>query len=1000
VQTFSELLGVKNEACTTAHEGFYKDILPLPSCSFASFSDFQHTWLMWCELCECVGGEREQPLPEWMSAWLCLLLCGLNGLYLRAGHRPLPQRWRRVQAAAALGLAQHLRSFFSLSPAPPSLADFRAEMTSHRVSYSGEPVALAEDMHWSQLEPALPPLGAAASVDVLGLVDPFLQACLRNPHDCLLPPSQWPSQVPRAKIWATPSEWTVIVAGLLTRGIVTPIADSDIWHVKGQKVLNGAFAVPKVSGNGERKQRLIMNLVPSNAYQRELAGDINSLPTPGQWQNIILEPGEELRWSSLDLRCCFYIYRLPECWRGFFTFAQKVWGPDVGLPNLGWTHVAATVVPVGWISACGIVQQVHRNLLLMPRALSAALPADAEITRDNPLPPPLVGACEPAACRRAWQVYIDNLDVIEVQSMLADLPPERADWIKTALATYAHHGVPVSDDKEEVRGVQVKALGTAVVGNAPWLLCPADALATAWDLALECLARPCTKHDLQIVLGKLVRVLLWRRPLMAVLDASWTCLSHWEGSRPVPATLRSELLLALVLTPLAVTDLATPVSPLVTASDASLTGGAVSHSHALSPRAPPSLPLLTAGRVPGIVIEIGDTVGALRLAMEAYNFQTLGHAYATASPEAARVVSYTFPDAMALPASVSDMWWWCQQHGRAEVIAVLLCNNFDAWLPPLLALLHFLPAQVQWEVFLQSQSSTQPLALAQYNGASQWKPGSWLHAFSSRMRPALPVEALSFTDPPPTDAAGLELWGGFPDRHTLTAMPTGARKQQCAVLELRRRCLLLRAVPVRVLKSLLAVCYPTAASHSVAHVALTPLSVVKMAIAGTTHRGSDVRLDIGTLMRPLVWPRKPLRVDWWLWQTAFTWQWERESHITDLELRAASTALHWRFRKNSSFPARFLHLVDNQSALGVLAKGRSSSHLLQVSLCRVAALLLLTRSYGHYGYVDTDSNPADAGSRQHAAAAPKSRSADQGTETATTTTTGALGELAPSTSHP
>jgi len=188
-------------------------------------------------------------------------------------------------------------------------------------------------------------------------------------------------------------------------------------------------------------------------------------------------------------------------------------------------------------------------------------------------------------------------------------------------------------------------------------------------------------------------------------------------------------------------------------------------------------------------------------------------------------------------------------------------------------------------------------------------------------------------------------------------------------LELKRRCLLLRAVPVRVLSSLLPMCVAAASSATAStHVPLTPMSVVKMAIAGTTHRGSDVRLDIGTLMRPLVWPRKPIRVDWWCWQAAFHWRWDRQSHITDLELRAAATALLWKFRKDNSFPVRFLHLVDNQSTLGVLAKGRSSSHLLQVCLCRVAAVLLLTRSYAHYGYVDTDSNPADAGSRYHAAA--------------------------------
>jgi hypothetical protein len=74
-------------------------------------------------------------------------------------------------------------------------------------------------------------------------------------------------------------------------------------------------------------------------------------------------------------------------------------------------------------------------------------------------------------------------------------------------------------------------------------------------------------------------------------------------------------------------------------------------------------------------------------------------------------------------------------------------------------------------------------------------------------------------------------------------------------------------------------------------------------------------------------------------------------------------AIRWRVRAEHRLFTRFLHLGDNQAALAAVAKGRSSSHLLSVILSQLNAVCLAARLWPHYGYTETDVNPADAPSR-------------------------------------
>eukprot|EP00971_Amphidinium_carterae_P039304 772636-Amphidinium_carterae.1 len=58
----------------------------------------------------------------------------------------------------------------------------------------------------------------------------------------------------------------------------------------------------------------------------------------------------------------------------------------------------------------------------------------------------------PLRCHQAWQVYIDNLDILEVWPAGCDIPSGRCDLMVAALAAHAKRGIPVSENKEEIRG--------------------------------------------------------------------------------------------------------------------------------------------------------------------------------------------------------------------------------------------------------------------------------------------------------------------------------------------------------------------------------------------------------------------------------------------------------------------------------------------------------------------------------------------------------------------
>ena len=130
-------------------------------------------------------------------------------------------------------------------------------------------------------------------------------------------------------------------------------------------------------------------------------------------------------------------------------------------------------------------------------------------------------------------------------------------------------------------------------------------------------------------------------------------------------------------------------------------------------------------------------------------------------------------------------------------------------------------------------------------------------------------------------------------------------------------------------------------------------------------KGSDVRLDVGSLCRPDSFPRASLAPGKWQWHVARHWPFTVEEHINLLELRAVIHTFEWRLRKKTFGDTRALHLTDSQVALSVAVKGRSSSRRINKLLRRYAALQLAGGILPLLAWVESELNPADAPSRYY-----------------------------------
>eukprot|EP00973_Karenia_brevis_P049804 6915363-Karenia_brevis.AAC.1 len=128
--------------------------------------------------------------------------------------------------------------------------------------------------------------------------------------------------------------------------------------LKNKLMLRDLFRVakrsrPKVSA-GKAALRLVINFAATHVCLDAIEGDMPALPTTGQWRCLYFSSDCVLRWSTSDLKCCFYLCSLPKVWWPYMAFNKPLDGSLFGEKGEK-VYVCSTVVPMKWASSTEVI---------------------------------------------------------------------------------------------------------------------------------------------------------------------------------------------------------------------------------------------------------------------------------------------------------------------------------------------------------------------------------------------------------------------------------------------------------------------------------------------------------------------------------------------------------------------------------------------------------------------------------------------------------------------
>ena len=170
--------------------------------------------------------------------------------------------------------------------------------------------------------------------------------------------------------------------------------------------------------------------------------------------------------------------------------------------------------------------------------------------------------------------------------------------------------------------------------------------------------RKVSQRQMQMLAGGLVYLFSFRRPLMANLNDVWGFITGFDNDRqykPLPLPVAQELWASFFLSVFSYMDFRLPTDPIVTASDASETGGGLVASTGLTEWGS----RVAEGTVRGeeiesfqnqglLVISAFDGIGSLRIALDTLKVPLAGYVSIEKDPIARRVLESHFPCSMQI----------------------------------------------------------------------------------------------------------------------------------------------------------------------------------------------------------------------------------------------------------------------------------------------------------------------------------------------------------------
>ena len=517
------------------------------------------------------------------------------------------------------------------------------------VDYKGDEVMVAQTMQWENVRGALPK--EVGGVLLEEVVDLGSRHYVLNFDEYLLPAEDQKYTRP-PRVLVPPEEWETFCSELLTRGVFGRVHEDELYQVQGKPLLNGLFGVSKGEFDGTwESMRIIMNLVPVNQVVRSIEGDVGTLPSWAGMTPLSLMPHEDLIISSEDVRCFFYIFKIPLSWHRYMAFNRPLPSSLCGSKAGNW-YPCSAVLPMGFKNSVGLAQHVHR-FILRQALHGLSMGGEGELRKDRTFP----------SCNPMFRVYLDNFDELrKVSKDLADTIEGKVSPLIAGLREeYLKLGVP-RHPKKGVASQKIAEVQGAIVDGLAGVAYPKPEKVLKYMQLSKLLLEQtmCTQKQAQIVAGGLVYFSMFRRPLLGCLNEIWRFITGFEGSPPfikmaIPKEVKAEIGRFMGLVPLAYMDFRTQVSAKVTASDASEFGGGLTVTAGPTPagcvasQCPVRGDLMEPADMTSVLtIGLFDGIGALRVATDSLGWHVQGHVSVEISQQAQRVVESRFPSTIAV----------------------------------------------------------------------------------------------------------------------------------------------------------------------------------------------------------------------------------------------------------------------------------------------------------------------------------------------------------------
>ena len=608
-----------------------------------------------------------QFVEQWKSeAWLLIACLGLNGMTV--GPRPLVKGpWTAAQERGLLSMRHSVERFLALGGRGSwSVETVSSELKEKRVSYSGEELATVHPLTVEQVVAALPPLEHSGMIPLVNFLLPGTRELVEHPERLLidelsddLPPLQ-------AKIHCSKDQILPLAMELVRRNICGWTEWSEVYEIKGQKVLSGMFGIEKSTklSDGRNALRLIMNLIPSNSVMKTICGRVRGLPSITSWMSVITLDTEEIRSWQSDMCSAFYLFSVPPSWAKFLSFNLRVNGSLIGKDSQKDYALSCKVLPMGWSSSVALMQEVAEQLVLRE-----GFEEGDQIAKGAPLPHFLVEALQQGAKegRPWWHCYLDNFCI--GQKVRPGTESSRGSELhRKAEGAWKKAGIVSSEKKRVVAASEVQELGACLDGKNNTVGVSGErflkvAVATMFVIG----SRRMERKLLQIIGGRWVHILQFRRPGMACLQNLWKMISPQPHGTELPFMVRRELVSLLFLMPLLHTSLSSPRLNVVTASDASLRGGAVGIARELTPAGKNFVGAcraagLSPGKVPIFVVSLFNGIGGCFRIYDVLGIQILGGVAIDLYGPANRISSRRWPvikilkDVREINQEICDTW--------------------------------------------------------------------------------------------------------------------------------------------------------------------------------------------------------------------------------------------------------------------------------------------------------------------------------------------------------